>query len=316
MCCVVLHSIALNLFLCICVCVCLSVCLSVRPSVCLSVCLANYLPIYLPMYSSIHPSIYPSVRPSIHPWSVDPLIYLSTHLPSSIYISTDLPIYLPMYLSTYPAIHPSSYPFIYLSVHISNISKNPHTVCIYIYISMLPSICLSVCLSVYLCIYTILYIYKMYSQNMVKTCTLNHKIAKRPCWSIPPNSSRSSLQRFWSKHHSMDPAIQSSPMDFSGRPNGDRKLLWHASMQRRKTLAKHLKIYKHMDHMAVLAVPKKMGYVPHIPMSCSMFHGQLGKKTSVWFWGDFPTMSAFFGTVIWKFGSAMKDTIWKCDCSG
>jgi hypothetical protein len=47
-----------------------------------------------------------------------------------------------------------------------------------------------------------------------------------------------------------------------------------------------------------------------------MFHGQLGKKTSVWFWGDFPTMSAFFGTVIWKFGSAMKDTIWKCDCSG
>lgn len=66
-----------------------------------------------------------------------------------------------------------------------------------------------------------------------------------------------------------------------------------------------------MDHMAVLAVPKKMEYVPHIPMSCSKFHGQLGKNVHLFGCGGIfqpcPEFS-FFGTVIF-FGSAMKHTI-------
>ena len=263
------------MYLCVCV------------SVCLSVCLANYLPIYLPMYSSIHPSIYPSVHPSIHR-SVDPLIYLSTHLPSSIYISTDLPIYLPMYLSTYPAIHPSSYPSIYLSVHISIYPIYPkiHVLCVYIYIN--ASIYLSVCMSVCLSIYASIQFYTSSINCIVKTWSKPaHKISQKCLkrrWSIPPNSSRSSLQWFWSKHHSMDPAIQSSPMDFSGRPNGDRKLLWHASM-RRKTLAKHLKIYKNLWIIWIIWLCwlclKKWGWcTPHTNIPCSMFHGQLGGFSS------------------------------------
>ena len=141
---------------------------------------------------------------------------------------------------------------------------------------MLPSICLSVYLSIYASIqfYTSI---KCIVKTWSKPAHSITKLQNGPVGPFPQTPADLHCNGF-------DPSIIPWTLPFKAahgflrqtkrRPQASLA----CSMQRRKTLAKHLKIYKHMDHMAVLAVPKKWGMYPtyqcHAP--CSM--AKLGKK--------------------------------------